>query len=71
MISNKNFRQFFYMVSLIGVLASCTSAVPLDTRSNDEKINDPFYDQSKRETIFGEGGLNFFSDKKTNTTAAG
>ena len=53
------------MVSMICVLTNCTDAVPLDTRSNDQKINDPFYDQSKRETIFGEGGLSFFSDRKS------
>jgi hypothetical protein len=63
MVSIKSFFQFFYMVSFISILASCTNAVPLDTRSTDQKINDPFYDQSKRETIFGEGGLNFFSEK--------
>ena len=71
MISNKTFHQFFYMVSLIGILASCTNAVPLDTRSQDEKNNDPFYDQSKRDTIFGEGGLNFFSNKNSDANNSG
>ena len=67
MIRNKSFHQFFYMVSLIGILASCTNAVPFDTRSKDQTDNDPFYDNSKRETIWGDGGLNFFSDKKNNS----
>jgi hypothetical protein len=67
MIRNKGLRQFFYMVSLICVFAGCTNAVPLDTRSEDQKINDPFYDNSKRETIFGEGGLNLFSNKNDNS----
>ena len=71
MISNKRFRQFFYMASLIGILAGCTNAVPEDVRSQDAKNNDPFYDHSKRDTIFGEGGLNFFSDKKGNSSNGG
>jgi hypothetical protein len=71
MISNKSFRQFFYMASLISILGGCTNAVPLDTRSKDQKDNDPFYDQSKRETVFGEGGLNFFSDKKGDVNNGG
>ncbi len=74
MINNKRFRQFFYMVSLLGILISCTNAVPVDTRSKDQKINDPFYDQSKRDTIFGEGGMNLFSDKSdssNNTSGLG
>lgn len=52
------------MVSLIGILASCNNAVPVDGRTQNQKDNDPFYDHSKRETIFGEGGFNFFFDKK-------
>ena len=74
MISNKVFCQLFYMFSIIGILSGCTNAVPLDTRSKDQTDNDPFYDNSKRETIFGEGGLNLFSEKKgggNNTSGLG
>jgi hypothetical protein len=71
MISNKSFYQFFYMVILIGLLAGCTNAVPLDTRSKDQKDNDPFYDHSKRDTIFGEGGMNLFSEKQDFTNSGG
>jgi hypothetical protein len=62
------------MFSIIGILSGCTNAVPLDTRSKDQTDNDPFYDNSKRETIFGEGGLNLFSEKKgggNNTSGLG
>ena len=54
------------MLGLIGLLAGCVDAVPLDTRSQDQKDNDPFLDHSKRDTIFGEGGLNLFSSKGGN-----
>ena len=69
MISNQNFHQFFFMVGLISILAGCTNAVPYDSRSKDQKINDPFYNNSKRETIFGEGSLNLFSGKEGNSNS--
>ncbi len=60
------FSQLFCMLGLIGLIAGCVDAVPLDTRSQDQKDNDPFLDHSKRDTIFGEGGLNLFSSKGGN-----
>ena len=62
----KRSSQLFCMLGLIGLLAGCVDAVPLDTRSQDQKDNDPFLDHSKRDTIFGEGGLNLFSSKGGN-----
>ncbi len=67
MIRMKRAGQFLFAIGLVGILASCENAVPLDTRSEDQKINDPFLDQSKRPSIFGEGGLSFFGDKGGNT----
>jgi hypothetical protein len=62
----KRFSQLLCMLGLIGLVASCVDAVPLDTRSQDQKDNDPFLDHTKRNTIFGEGGLNLFSSKGGN-----
>lgn len=62
MIRMKRIGQILFTVGLIGALAACTDAVPLDTRPDDEKASDPFLDHSKRPTIFGEGGLQFFGD---------
>ncbi|NQW01514.1 MAG: DUF3576 domain-containing protein [Rhodospirillales bacterium] len=67
MIRNKRIGNLLYAIGLAVLLTSCTDAVPLDTRSEDEKQNDPFLDHSKRSTIFGEGGLNLFSSKGGNT----
>ena len=65
------FSQLFCMLGLIGLVAGCVDAVPLDTRSQDQKDNDPFLDHSKRDTIFGEGGLNLFSSKGGNNNGGG
>ena len=67
----KRSSQLFCMLGLIGLLAGCVDAVPLDTRSQDQKDNDPFLDHSKRDTIFGEGGLNLFSSKGGNNNGGG
>ena len=67
----KRFSQLFCMLGLIGLVAGCVDAVPLDTRSQDQKDNDPFLDHSKRDTIFGEGGLNLFSSKGGNNNGGG
>ena len=62
----KHFSQLFCMLGLIGLVTGCVDAVPLDTRSQDQKDNDPFTDHSKRDTIFGEGGMNLFGSKGVN-----
>ena len=67
----KRSSQLFCMLGLIGLLAGCVDAVPLDTRSQDQKDNDPFLDHSKRDTIFGEGGLNLFGSKGRNNNGGG
>lgn len=63
MIQVKRFSLALCAIGLAALLVGCTDAVPLDTRSQDEKDNDPFLDHSKRQTVFGEGGLSLFSDK--------
>ncbi len=63
MVSLKPIGQILCAVGLMAALAGCTDAVPLDTRSDEQKENDPFLDHSKRPTIFGEGGLSFFGNK--------
>ena len=73
MISNKSFRQLFYMSGIICILAGCTPGTDVDIRSEDQKINDPFYDNSERETIFGEGGIAglFFNKGGANNNGGG
>ena len=66
MIQVKRIGQALCAIGLAALLVGCTDAVPLDTRSQDERDNDPFLDHSKRPTIFGEGGLSFFGDKSQN-----
>lgn len=67
MIRIRRIAQIVCVLGLAGVVAGCSDAVPLDTRSEDEKSNDPFLDHSKRPTIFGEGGLKLFGDSGNNS----
>ncbi len=66
MIWSRYFGQFLSAFCLLGLLAGCVDAVPVDTRSQDQKDSDPFLDHSKRPTIFGEGGLSFFGNNNNN-----
>lgn len=58
----QGFLKILCLTGAVGILVSCTDAVPLDTRSEDQKSSDPFLDKSKRPSIFGEGGISFFGD---------
>lgn len=68
MIAIKRWGPSMGALCLCAVLVGCIDATPLDTRSEDEKINDPFLDHSKRETIFGEGGMSFFGNNGNNNS---
>lgn len=72
MIRSRCFGQFLCALSLAGLLIGCVDAVPVDSRSQDQKDSDPFVDHSKRQTVFGEGGLSFFGkDNNSNGGALG
>lgn len=62
----KRIGPVLFAVGLLGALAACTDAVPLDTRPQGEIDSDPFADHSKRPTIFGEGGLDLFGSGSGN-----
>ena len=55
-----NIKLAFFLLSFTLFLFSCESYEPLDARSEAEKDGNVFEDVSKRETIFGIGGLNLF-----------
>ena len=59
----KNMRRTTLFAVLVALtLSSCGDWEPLDARKQDEIDSDPLADHSKRKTIFGEGGLNFFGE---------
>lgn len=66
MIQFRGFARFLCMVGFVGLVGACTDAVPVDTRSDQQKETDPFLDHSKRPSILGEGGFNIFGDKGGN-----
>ena len=50
---------------LLSILAGCESYTPLDPRSDRDKEDDKWQDWSKRETVFGRGGLSLFGTDDT------
>ena len=55
------------VVIFLSILTSCDSFKYVDPRSDKEKDDDKWQDWSKRETIFGRGGLSVFGEDNPNT----
>ena len=70
MIRFRRISPLLCALGLMAIVGGCVDAVPLDTRSEDEKENDPFLDHSKRPSILGEGGMNLFGGDNNNTGGA-
>ena len=73
MVRSIRLSHFLCVLGLVGIVGGCVDAVPLDTRSEDQKANDPFVDHSKRPSILGDGGLSLFggNDNTNNGGALG
>ena len=54
-----------FLVFAVFALGACETPEEYDGRTDREKELDVFGDQSKRKTIFGEGGFSFFGDPAT------
>ena len=60
-----------FVIVLAALVAGCEHITPdEDMRSDQIKKDDLFQDWSKRETIFGKGGIQFFSSKETDEGGA-
>ena len=70
MIRFRRISPLLCALGLIAIVGGCVDAVPLDTRSEQQKETDPFLDHSKRPSILGEGGLNFFGGDNNNSGGA-
>ena len=57
----------FFCTALVA-LSACENVTPLDVETTDVEI---FKDQSKRKTIFGEGGFSFFGDDQEGASDIG
>jgi len=60
-MKNIRFLTIFVVTAALS-LSACEQWESIDTRSQDQIDNDPLADHSKRKTIFGEGGVNFFGE---------